>query len=377
MILPRCGHGFSVKLLHKAAAQGLSESRGGVRSPHGRQKKDSLMIRIGINGFGRIGRYLLRVMHLFPQCEVAVINGHRASNEEMAYLLKYDSVHGRFPGKVESTENGLRLDGREIAITRCDKGEWKWGDYGVDIVVDTSGTLRKRDLLALHMNCGAKKVIISAPCNDADATIVMGVNQDIYDPARHDVISAASCTTNCLAPAVKVLHNEFGILHGLMTTIHSYTMSQRLLDGTQKDLRRGRAAGLSIIPTTTGAAAAVGLVIPELKGLLNGGALRVPTPDVSLVDFTCELKTEVTAQEVNAALKYASETWLYEALGYCDEPLVSIDYVGDTHGGTIDASFTTVMNKTMLKIVVWYDNESGFTHQLGRLIRLVASHLEA
>ena len=236
------------------------------------------MIRIGINGFGRIGRYLLRVMHLFPQCEVVVINGHRATNEEMGYLLKYDSVHGRFPGKVEVTENGLRLDGREIAITRCDKGEWKWADYGVDIVVDTSGTLRKRELLAMHLACGAKKVIISAPCNDADATIVMGVNQDIYDPARHDVISAASCTTNCLAPAVKVLHNEFGILHGLMTTIHSYTMSQRLLDGTQKDLRRGRAAGLSIIPTTTGAAAAVGLIIPELNGLLNGGALRVPTP---------------------------------------------------------------------------------------------------
>ncbi|MBR6625361.1 MAG: type I glyceraldehyde-3-phosphate dehydrogenase, partial [Mailhella sp.] len=231
--------------------------------------------------------------------------------------------------------------------------------------------------LALHLGCGAKKVIISAPCKDADTTIVMGVNDNVYEPASHDVISAASCTTNCLAPAVKVLHNEFGILHGLMTTIHSYTMSQRLLDGTQKDLRRGRAANLSIIPTTTGAAKAVGLVIPELNGLLNGGALRVPTPDVSLVDFTCELKTEVTAQEVNAALKYASETWLYEALGYCDEPLVSIDYVGDTHGGTVDASFTTVMNKTMLKIVVWYDNEAGFTHQLGRLIRLVASNLEA
>jgi glyceraldehyde 3-phosphate dehydrogenase len=323
------------------------------------------MIRIGINGFGRIGRYLLRVMHLFPQCEVVVINGHRASNEEMGYLLKYDSVHGRFPGKVEVTEKGLKLD------------EWKWADYGVDIVVETSGTLKKRELLAGHLACGAKKVIISAPCKDADTTIVMGVNQDVYNPELHDVISAASCTTNCLAPAVKVLHNEFGIRHGLMTTIHSYTMSQRLLDGTQKDLRRGRAAGLSIIPTSTGAAAAVGLVIPELNGLLNGGALRVPTPDVSLVDFTCELKTEVTAQEVNAALRYASETWLYEALGYCDEPLVSIDYVGDTHGGTVDASFTTVMNKTMLKVVVWYDNESGFTHQLARLIRLVASHLEA
>ena len=335
------------------------------------------MIRIGINGFGRIGRYLLRVMHLFPQCEVVVINGHRATNEEMAYLLKYDSVHGRFPGKVQATENGLKIDDHEIAITRCGKGEWKWADYGVDIVVETSGTLKTREGLALHMDCGAKKVIISAPCKDADTTIVMGVNDNVYDPAKHDVISAASCTTNCLAPAVKVLHNEFGILHGLMTTIHSYTMSQRLLDGTQKDLRRGRAAALSIIPTTTGAAKAVGLVIPELNGLLNGGALRVPTPDVSLVDFTCELKTEVTAQEVNAALKYASETWLYEALGYCDEPLVSIDYVGDTHGGTVDASFTTVMNKTMLKIVVWYDNEAGFTHQLGRLIRLVASNLEA
>ncbi|MCQ2444460.1 MAG: type I glyceraldehyde-3-phosphate dehydrogenase [Mailhella sp.] len=333
------------------------------------------MIKIGINGFGRIGRYLLRVMDLFPQCEVVVINGHRASNSDMAYLLKYDSVHGRFPGKVVATENGLSIDGREIAITRCNKGEWKWADYGVDIVVETSGTLKTRELLAEHIACGAKKVIMSAPCKDADCTIVMGVNDSVYDSAVHDVISAASCTTNCLAPAVKVLNDKFGIKHGLMTTIHSYTMSQRLLDGTQKDLRRGRAACLSIIPTSTGAAKAVGLVIPELNGLLNGGSLRVPTPDVSLVDFTCELKREVTVEEVNAALKDASETWLRDNLGYCDEPLVSIDYVGDTHGGTVDASFTAVMNKTMLKTVIWYDNESGFTHQLARLISKVADAL--
>ena len=333
------------------------------------------MVRIGINGFGRIGRYLLRVMDLFPGAEIAVINGHRASNEDMAYLLKYDSVHGRFPGEVKATEKGLSINGKEIPVTRCDKNEWQWKDYGVDIVVETTGTLKKREMLAGHIACGAKKVIISAPCKDADATIVMGVKHNTYLPEKHDVISAASCTTNCLAPAVKVLHNEFGIKHGLMTTIHSYTMSQRILDGTQKDLRRGRAACLSIIPTTTGAAAAVGLVIPELNGLINGGALRVPTPDVSLVDFTCELKTEVTVEEVNNALKNACDSWLKDYLGYCDEPLVSIDYVGDTHGGTVDASFTAVMNKTMLKTVIWYDNESGFTHQLARLIDLVASAL--
>ena len=333
------------------------------------------MIKVGINGFGRIGRYLLRVMDLFPQCEVVVINGHRSSNEDMAYFLKYDSVHGRFPGTIEATEKGIAINGREIAITRCGKGEWAWKDYDVDLVVETTGTLKSREQLAEHIACGAKKVIMSAPCKDADCTIVMGVNDNVYDAAKHDVLSAASCTTNCLAPVAKVLNDAFGIKHGLMTTIHSYTMSQRILDGTSKDVRRGRAACLSIIPTSTGAAKAVGLVIPELNGLLNGGSMRIPTPDVSLVDFTCELKKEVTVEEVNAALKAATDTYLKDNLGYSDEPLVSIDFVGDTHGGTVDAALTSVMNKTMVKTITWYDNEAGFTHQLARLVNLVGNSL--
>ncbi len=334
-----------------------------------------MSIRLGINGFGRIGRYLTRLISQHSdEFEIVAINA-RASNKDLAHLLKYDSVHGHFPGTVSPTENGILVNDREIPVTRFDKGEWTWAELGADIVVDTSGSLKKREGLAMHLARGAKKVIMSAPVKDGDATIVMGVNQDIYDPEKHDVISAASCTTNCLAPVAKVLNDEFGINHGLMTTIHSYTMSQRILDGSLKDIRRARAAGLSLIPTSTGAAQAVGRVIPELKGRLDGIAVRVPTVNVSMVDLTCEMKQEVTAEAVNAAMKRASESFLKGALGYSEEPLVSVDYNGDTHGGVVDSLSTSVMDGTMLKMLIWYDNEAGFTNQLLRLIDHVGKQL--
>lgn len=321
-------------------------------------------VRIGINGFGRIGRYLVRLLKDSKDVEIAVINA-RADNATLAHLLKYDSTHGHFPGNVAHDEKGLIIDGRSIPVTRYPLGEWKWADYNVDIAVETSGKVKDRDGLAVHLACGAKKALNSAPLKGADVTIVMGVNENAYDPAKHDVVSAASCTTNCLAPATKVVLDKFGIRHGLMTTIHSYTMSQRILDGTDKDLRRGRAAAVSMIPTTTGAAKAIGLVIPELAGKLDGMAVRVPTPNVSIVDVIFELEKAVTVEEVNAALKAAAN----EHMGYSEEPLVSIDFNGDTHGGVVDALSTKVLDNTMLKLLIWYDNEAGFTNQLLRLIR--------
>lgn len=327
-------------------------------------------VKIGINGFGRIGRYLVRLMKDSNDVRIAVINA-RADNATLAHLLKYDSTHGHFPGEVSHDENGLIVDGRHIPVTRYPLGEWKWADYGVDIAVETSGKIKDRDGLAAHLARGAKKALNSAPLKNADATIVMGVNENVYDPAKHDVVSAASCTTNCLAPATKVILDNFGIRHGLMTTIHSYTMSQRILDGTDKDLRRGRAAAVSMIPTTTGAAKAIGLVIPELSGKLDGMAVRVPTPNVSIVDVVFELDKKATAEEVNAMLKAAAN----ENMGYSEEPLVSIDYNGDTHGGVVDAMSTKVLDGTMLKLLVWYDNEAGFTNQLLRLIRHMAKSI--
>ena len=248
------------------------------------------MARIGINGFGRIGRYLVRLMA--ERNEFPVVINARADNASLAHLFKYDSVHHTFKGTVGHDENGIIINGTHIAVTRCKPNEWQWKDYGVDLVVESTGTIKKRAGLAEHMACGAKKVIMSAPVSDADITIVMGVNDGLYDPAKHDVVSSASCTTNCLAPVAKVLNDTFGIEHGLMTTIHSYTMSQRILDGSQKDIRRARAAAMSMIPTTTGAAKAVALVLPELKGKLDGIAIRVPTPNVSIVDLNCVMKRE-------------------------------------------------------------------------------------
>ena len=326
------------------------------------------MVRIGINGFGRIGRYLLRVMHLFPQCEVVVINGHRSSNEEMAYLLKYDSVHGRFPGKVQATENGLKIDDDEIAITRCGKGEWKWADYGVDIVVETSGTLKTREGLALHMGCGAKKVIISAPAKQPDMTVVMGVNHNDYDPAKHHILSNASCTTNCLAPIVKILNEKFGVKLGSMVTVHSYTNDQRILDLPHKDLRRARAAALNIIPTSTGAAKAVAEVIPAMKGRFGGYALRVPTPTVSAVDFTAILEKPTTTEELVAAFREAAEGELKGILAVNDLPLVSMDFKGEEHSSVVESEYCSVQEGTLAKVVAWYDNEWGYSVRVADLI---------
>ncbi len=327
------------------------------------------MARLGINGFGRIGRYLVRLLAEAQELPVSI--NARADNASLAHLFKYDSVHGPFHGTVTHDDNGLIINGQHVTVTRDKIGEWNWADLGVDLVVETSGAIKKRPGLAEHITRGAKKVIMSAPVPDADITIVMGVNDNRYDPAAHDVISSASCTTNCLAPVAKVLNDVFGIEHGLMTTIHSYTMSQRLLDGSQKDIRRARAAAMSMIPTTTGAAKAVSLVLPELKGRLDGIALRVPTPNVSIVDLTCTMKRTVSIEEVNAALRaHANEHY-----GVSDEPLVSVDYNGDTHGGVVDALSTAVMDGNMLKVLIWYDNEAGFTNQLLRLIHLVEKSL--
>lgn len=328
--------------------------------------------RIGINGFGRIGRYLIRLLADNRDIELAAVNA-RADNAALAHMLKYDSTHGHFPYPVSVTERGLNINGRDVPVTRKPAGEWDWAGCGADLVVETTGTIKDRAGAARHLERGARKVVVSAPMSDADAIIVMGVNQDVYDPARHNVVSAASCTTNCLAPAAMVVDKTFGIRHGLMTTIHSYTMSQRILDGSHKDARRSRSAAVSMIPTSTGAARAIGLVYPALKGKLDGMAVRVPTPNVSLVDFTAELDRETDAAAVNGALRAAAEGALKDNMGYSDEPLVSIDYTGSTFGGVVDSLCTTVMDKTMLKLILWYDNEAGFTNQLLRLLRLVAS----
>ncbi|MGV7003481.1 type I glyceraldehyde-3-phosphate dehydrogenase [Desulfovibrio sp. QI0442] len=327
-------------------------------------------VKVGMNGFGRIGRYLLRLMADDKEIQIAAINA-RADNAALAYLFKYDSTYGTFQGTVDHDENGIIVNGRHIAVTRCKAGEWEWERLGVTLAVETTGTIKDREGLAQHLACGAKKVVISAPGKDVDAMIVMGVNHDVYDGAKHSVISAASCTTNCLAPAVKVLHETFGFRHGLMTTIHSYTMSQRILDGTHKDWRRGRAAAVSMVPSSTGAAKAVGQVMPELEGKLNGMSVRIPTFDCSLVDLTCEVEKACDAAAVNAALQAANKGALAENMGYSEEPLVSIDYKGSTFGGVVDALSTQVLDGTMVKLLIWYDNESGFTNQLLRLLRMV------
>jgi len=324
--------------------------------------------RIGINGFGRIGRYLTRLLAQESDLELVAVNA-RASNEDLAHLLKYDSVHGRFPA-VEPAGNGFKVNGRDVTVTRDAPGEWKWAEMGCDIVVETTGKFTDRASCEKHLACGAKKVLISAPGKDADATVVMGVNEAALEP-EHRIISNASCTTNCLAPAAKVINDTFGIKHGIMTTVHSYTMSQRILDGSHKDMRRARACAVNMVPTTTGAAKAVGLVIPELAGVLDGMAIRVPTPNVSLVDLVCELKKPTTAEEVNAAIRAAAN----ESMGFTDEPLVSVDFMGSTFGGVVDCGLTRVMGGTQLKLIVWYDNEAGFTNQLLRLTRKVAGML--
>jgi glyceraldehyde 3-phosphate dehydrogenase len=332
-----------------------------------------MAVKIGINGFGRIGRNVFRAALKNPNVDVVAVNDLTDANM-LAHLLKYDTVHGKLDAEVSVDGNNLIVEGKTIQVSaERDPAKLTWGEQGVDIVVESTGFFTKRSDAAKHLEAGAKKVIISAPASDEDITIVMGVNEDKYDAASHDVISNASCTTNCLAPFAKVLNDKFGIKRGMMTTVHSYTNDQQILDLPHKDYRRARAAAENIIPTTTGAAKAVSLVLPELKGKLNGGAMRVPTPNVSLVDLVAELDKEVTVDEVNAALQAAAEGELKGILGYSEEPLVSGDYNGNINSSTIDALSTMVMEGSMVKVISWYDNESGYSNRVVDLAEYLAS----
>jgi glyceraldehyde 3-phosphate dehydrogenase len=332
-----------------------------------------MAVKIGINGFGRIGRNVFRAALKNPNVEVVAVNDLTDANM-LAHLLKYDTVHGKLDAEVTVDGNNLVVEGKTIQVSaERDPAKLSWGEQGVDIVVESTGFFTKRSDAAKHLEAGAKKVIISAPASDEDITIVMGVNEDKYDAASHDVISNASCTTNCLAPFAKVLNDKFGIKRGMMTTVHSYTNDQQILDLPHKDYRRARAAAENMIPTTTGAAKAVSLVLPELKGKLNGGAVRVPTPNVSLVDLVAELGKEVTVDEVNAALQAAAEGELKGILGYTEEPLVSGDFNGNTNSSTIDALSTMVMEGNMVKVISWYDNETGYSNRVVDLAEYLAS----
>ena len=332
-----------------------------------------MAVKVGINGFGRIGRNVLRAALNNSNIDVVAVNDLTDANM-LAHLLKYDSVHGKLDAEVSVNGNNLVVNGKEIIVkAERDPANLAWGDLGVEVVIESTGRFTKRDDAAKHLEAGAKKVVISAPANNEDLTIVMGVNEDQYDPANHHVLSNASCTTNCLAPFAKVLHEKFGIKRGMMTTIHSYTNDQQILDLPHKDYRRARAAAENMIPTTTGAAKAVALVLPELKGKLNGMAVRVPTPNVSLVDLVAELDKEVTAEDVNAALKAAAEGELKGILQYSEEPLVSKDYNGDPHSSSVDALSTMVMEGNMVKVVSWYDNETGYSTRVVDLVEYLAS----
>lgn len=324
--------------------------------------------RVAINGFGRIGRCFLRASKGYREFEVVAIND-LTDAKTLAHLLKYDSVHGIFAADIKTGEGSITVDGREIkilAMTEPEKLPWK--DLGVDIVIESTGRFTDKPSASKHLNAGAKWVIISAPAKEPDMTVCMGVNEETLDPKNHRIISNASCTTNCLAPVAKVIHNEFKIIKGLMTTIHSYTNDQRILDLPHKDLRRARAAAMNMIPTTTGAAKAVGLVLPELKGKLNGLAIRVPTPNVSVVDLVAEVSKEVTVEEVNGALKKAAEGPMKGILQYSEEPLVSIDLNGNNHSAIVDSKLTMVLEGRMVKVLAWYDNEWGYSSRIRDLV---------
>jgi glyceraldehyde 3-phosphate dehydrogenase len=333
-------------------------------------------IRVAINGFGRIGRNVLRAAKKAGATDIDFVAVNDLTDTKtLAHLLKYDSVHGIYPGTVEARENSLVVDGDEVKVfAEKDPSALPWGDLGVDIVIESTGRFTKKADAAKHIQGGAKKVIISAPAKDEDITIVLGVNEDKYDPASHHVVSNASCTTNCLAPVVKVLLDEFGFRRGLMTTVHAYTNDQNILDLPHKDLRRARAAGMSIIPTTTGAAKATSLVIPEVKGKIDGVAFRVPTPDVSVVDLTAELEKDVDARQVNDALRAASEGRMKGILGYEETELVSIDYTGNPHSSIVDAPSTSVMGG-LVKVIAWYDNEWGYSCRCVDLARYMGERL--
>jgi glyceraldehyde 3-phosphate dehydrogenase (phosphorylating) len=335
-------------------------------------------IRIGINGFGRIGRNTLRAAKKLgiKDLDFVAVND-LTDTKTLAHLLKYDSVHGRFSGDVKAEKDALVVDGDSMQVlSERDPARLPWKDLGVDVVLESTGRFTDRDAAALHLAGGAKKVIISAPAKKEDVTLVYGVNHQSYDPAKHHIISNASCTTNCLVPVVKVILDRFGFVNGFMTTVHSYTNDQQILDLPHKDLRRARAAALSIIPTTTGAAKATSLVLPELKGKIDGVSLRVPTPDVSVVALTCTVEKTTSADEVNNAFRAAAAKGpLKDVLTVSDEPLVSVDYIGSLHSSTVDALSTNVVAGTLVNVTSWYDNEMGYSARCVDLLRYVGERL--
>ena len=335
-----------------------------------------MAVRVGINGFGRIGRNVLRAAVMAKQTALEFVGVNDITDTKtLAHLLKYDSVHGRFPGTVEAKGDNLVVNGREIRVTAIKEPEkLPWKEQGVELVLESTGRFTDRESAAKHLTAGAKKVVISAPAKGEDLTICMGVNEKKYDPAKHHVISNASCTTNCLVPVVKVILDNWGVVHGFMTTVHSYTNDQQILDLPHKDLRRARAAALSIIPTTTGAAKATSLVIPEVKGKLDGVSLRVPTPDVSLVDLTVEVEKKTTIDEVNAAFKKAAQGELKGILDVSDEPLVSVDYIGNLFSSVVDSKSTNVIDGTLVHVSSWYDNEMGYSARCVDLLAYLGAH---
>jgi glyceraldehyde 3-phosphate dehydrogenase len=336
-----------------------------------------MAVRVGINGFGRIGRQSLKALiERAPELEVVAVND-LVDTAMNALLFKHDSTYGAYEGSVDHTEDALIIDGREIKVLQVkDPAQLPWRDLGVEVVLESTGLFTDAEKARAHLDAGARKVVISAPAKNEDVTIVLGVNEKVYDPARHNIISNASCTTNCLAPAVKVVHDIFGIRRGLMNTIHSYTNDQRILDVAHKDPRRARSAGQNNIPTTTGAAKELALVIPELKGRFDGFSLRVPTPTVSVVDFTAELERDATVESVNDAFRRASEGELKGILGVSDEPLVSTDFRGDSRSSIVDSLSTMVLEGRMVKVISWYDNEWGYSCRVADVLRYVAERLD-
>jgi glyceraldehyde 3-phosphate dehydrogenase len=331
------------------------------------------MVKVGVNGFGRIGRNVVRaaLAGKFDIQFVAVNDLADAAN--LAYLLKYDSVHGTIPNQISHNDTGLTIDGRELRVfSNPDPAEIPWSDFGVEIVVESTGRFTSKDKASRHLRKGVEHVIISAPSKDADVTVCIGVNENVFDAGKHKVISNASCTTNCLAPVAKVLHEKFRITTGIMTTVHSYTNDQEILDLPHKDWRRGRAAALSLIPTSTGAAKAIGLVLPELKGKFDGISVRVPTPNVSLVDLTFHTERATSADEINQVLREASKNSMRGIMTYSDEQLVSVDFNGDAHSSIVDTTFTRSVDSHMHKILAWYDNEWGYSNRILDLIAYVA-----
>ena len=333
-------------------------------------------IRVGINGFGRIGRNVFRAMIRSGRSFDIVGINDLTDAKTLAHLLKYDSVHGRYDGNVSVDGDSITVDGDRLKVlSERDPSKLPWRDLGADVVLESTGIFRSHEQASLHLQAGAKKVIISAPGKNEDITIVVGVNDDAYDAQQHHIISNASCTTNCLVPVVKVVMDAFGFVRGFMTTIHSYTNDQRILDLPHSDLRRARAAAVNIIPTSTGAARATALVIPEVKGKLDGVALRVPTADVSVVDLTCEVERATTIEEVNDAFRKAAAGSLKGVLAVSDEPLVSSDYIGDPHSSTVDALSTNVIDSTLVHVSSWYDNEMGYSSRCVDLIELIGNQL--